>query len=363
LVNDAQRYRAVVEFVDNSSIDIYVNSDVADATGSPAGALPTPAADLRVGGYREVAPTTLSSATGGAVADWDATNISDLTGSLINTFPDRTGNRDATQSTAADKPTYMAEGLNGRPCALFDDTNAYMTFTGLDLSSSDFHIWWVVEPSEEVDDSTGVRTLLTETAITANYGFVGFGAASGTLSGETFVSVRVIGGSNPGLGDDGSGSTGRTYTGGEAYIGEFSLSGSTETYKVNGAGVTLTDFNGGLNSGTSTSLANMDAIGGRAGGESLNGKIGRLIIFNRQLSTTEATYIREQLSYQWGINLDGEIKSRGQSHVDELRIKSSALTSAARTAFVATGDFMQPVGTTKMVFRTRQDTEPLTSEQ
>ena len=59
--------------------------------------------------------------------DAEDTDSITLNGSTVSQWSDKSGNdRHATQSTAANQPTYSATGLNGKPSLLFDGTNDVM---------------------------------------------------------------------------------------------------------------------------------------------------------------------------------------------------------------------------------------------
>lgn len=61
----------------------------------------------------------------GLLARYEASKVGLSDGSLVATWPDSSGNgRDATQSTTAQKPTYVASGIGGFPCVSFNGTGS-----------------------------------------------------------------------------------------------------------------------------------------------------------------------------------------------------------------------------------------------
>ena len=118
----------------------------------------------------------------------------------ITTITDRSGQgNDATQATAAKKPTYETNEMKGRPVARYDGVDDYLAAahdTSLDMGTSDFTVWMVLRfdgnpPSRE--------DLLTQQTNDNNEGF--------TLYLSNAGRVRAIignGASNVGSANDGA---------------------------------------------------------------------------------------------------------------------------------------------------------------
>ncbi len=58
---------------------------------------------------------------------WVADDITDLSGALVNTWPDRSGNgRDLTHVADANRPTKVSEALGRHAAVVFDGTSSYL---------------------------------------------------------------------------------------------------------------------------------------------------------------------------------------------------------------------------------------------
>lgn len=73
----------------------------------------------------------------GAACVYDARYISGLANNdAVSTWSSRTGTNDATQGTAANRPTYKTNQFNGNPVVEFDGTNDRLEFNKLNASSA-----------------------------------------------------------------------------------------------------------------------------------------------------------------------------------------------------------------------------------
>jgi hypothetical protein len=92
--------------------------------------------------------------SGSPLGYWSADTITGLEdGDPVGTWPDQSGNgNDATQATAANKPTYKAAlvDFNNQPGVEFDYTDDYMVLTGMTAASGNYTFFWVCDPTHGV---------------------------------------------------------------------------------------------------------------------------------------------------------------------------------------------------------------------
>ena len=127
----------------------------------------------------------------GASNVYDARFISGLSDNdAVGTWTNRTGSDNATQATAANKPIYKTNQLNGNPVVQFDGSNDNLEF-GQQSGSQAWALCMVKRTSTNtyqgiygLDRTTGSQPLLgVSNHSDTNYGPVCFGNSSGSSAG------------------------------------------------------------------------------------------------------------------------------------------------------------------------------------
>jgi len=226
----------------------------------------------------------------------DATRINQANNTAVATWADQSGNGyDATQSTTAARPTYIASGLNGLPVVRFDGTDDNLALSGGALGmlrnvagATAFVV--VKYPANSTamfpfairTESTGPR--LQMLASSANK----FQTAGRRLQADTTITLT---------------STQSVTTNAVIQTAFADYQNTILRQFINGTidGENLSFQTSG---NTSNTDSNAISIGATAVPSfPLNGDIAEIIVYNRALNTSELAQVHRYLSRKWGIQL------------------------------------------------------------
>jgi hypothetical protein len=217
-------------------------------------------------------------------------------GTAVRIWADQSGNGyDATQSTTAARPTYIASGFNGLPVVRFDGTDDHLGFSGGALSllknvagatifvAVKYSATAVNAPSffaSRNSSSTSVRILIrTSTAPKYNM-------QATRLDADTAINMNSVQATN-------------------------TNSVVIQTAKADYQNQTLEQFINGTLDGSTTfatsgNTENADSLAiflGRVSATYLTGDIAEIIVYNRALNTSELAQVHRYLARKWGIAL------------------------------------------------------------
>lgn len=220
----------------------------------------------------EEVDTTLG--TTGTISTWNDIN------------PQASTQNSPTQGVTADKPRYIASGINGLPSINFDGVSDFMNFDGSALANNNYTVIAV----EQRRSATAPMYFIGGSGITLNTrfhaGYFTNTAPAFRQYSNDFDALGAVGG----------------YTSPIPRIHMFVFnSNSGKKYYLNGTDTTLTNTGGGV--ATNGLTSNAGAIIGKVGPENLhfNGDIGEIIIFNKTLNNLERTSIESYLESKWSI--------------------------------------------------------------
>lgn len=208
----------------------------------------------------------------------DASTIT-LNGSTVSQWRDKSGNaRHVAQATAANQPTYTANGLNGKPVLTFDGINDFLQATSFTVS----RIVSVMVVAST--NNTAQNQYLLDESNSATYGgglSIRF-ATTGSVRfwGQDVIAITDIAG---------------------VIQGAASIIGGVENNSVRNA------FLNGVSSpnsipGTSTRNALNPRIGhSNLLGGFLDGIISEIVLTDSALSTTDRQRLEGYLAWKWGL--------------------------------------------------------------
>lgn len=222
---------------------------------------------------------------GSDLAVWfDAADDSTITlnGTTVSLWKDKSGNgRDASQSTAANQPTYTANGISNKPVLTFDGANDYMVSAagsyGPNISIS--------AVASQTSGNDFRRLVNVGTADT--YGFFGTGGTAQTFFATFF-------------GD------GVTWNDTSANTPNISMIGNNSVIGVvNGANVATPYVDGtaqNTKNGAMTAATGL-IIGGdpNLSGQFWLGPVGEIVITNDALATSDRQKLEGYLAWKWGL--------------------------------------------------------------
>jgi len=232
-------------------------------------------------------------------------------GTAVRLWSDQSGNGyDATQSTTAARPTYIASGLNGLPVVRFDGTDDRLSIPSSTATfkflHSDVSTVFIVAKAGVVADPGVIYGFIHNGTGTQNIGFyIRYTDASPNND-------RI--GHNIYLGTVGQIVVSNNTSSGAFTANQFSF--LTVLSKPSDAVVeerSAISINGGVsakaNFSTNTPSTSDASIDLTIGGSStatvpfLNGDIAEIIVYNRALNTSELSQVHKYLSMKWGITL------------------------------------------------------------
>jgi len=232
----------------------------------------------------------------GLIAWYDTSNEANLSlvGSAITKFLDISGNNNSTddQGTAAARPTYTTNQINGLSCAVFD---------GGDYIASTSVIPALMNGSDKAVTVFCVSEQTT--AGTFGYQYIwGRSSSINPLCGLRYENTTVY----KVLKRDDAATlkepTGGTPVSGAPNISSMVINGTTVDLYINN---TLRITAGDIDVGTLTIDNFTIGASYRNAVASLwlNGKIGEMLIYNRALTSTEVTLVTRYLGNKWGITV------------------------------------------------------------
>ena len=220
----------------------------------------------------------------------DAADSSTITlnGSTVSQWNDKSGNaRHASQPTAANQPTYTANGLNGKPVVTFDGSNDFMTFQTAFGTVTEFNavIVWRTDASGvgnfdylyQIGDGSNALSLNAASPNAGVFNGNYYGLSSG-VSAVDFNTPAVF--------------NAATIT--SHRIG----AGTAHNFWVNGSARTVPAWLQSLNVDSSTS-----GLGRYINGNShfLQGYIAEIVFVNNTtLSTADRQLLEGYLAWKWG---------------------------------------------------------------
>jgi hypothetical protein len=226
-----------------------------------------------------------------------ADRINQANNTAVATWSDQSGNGyDATQSTTAARPTFIASGLNGLPVVRFDGTDDHLDFSGgafsLLRNVAGATIFVVVKYSSTTANFssfyastnnaiTSVRLQL-RTTTTPRYQIQG--RRLDAISAETISSTQATSTSSVII------QTARADY--QNTLMQQYINGALDGQK--------TDFQ------TAGNTSDTDSLGiflGRVSVTYLTGDIAEIIVYNRALNTSELSQVHRYLARKWGIAL------------------------------------------------------------
>lgn len=216
-------------------------------------------------------------ALGSSLALWlDAEDASKITlnGSTVSQWQDKSGNnRHATQSTAANQPTYTTNGLNGKPVVTFDGSSDFMNVTSFNQAVS-----LAIMGSGGTITSplvSGAAPSNFAPAWNANADLVAYRAQS-----TSTISNVTLGGLSTNFA-----------------IGFVSVNISAGSVGISGNGAALTAFPQSLNTADTT----INTIGRDYGGvdQFSNGSIAELIVASTVLNLADRQRLEGYLAWKW----------------------------------------------------------------
>ena len=216
----------------------------------------------------------------------DASSIT-LNGSTVSQWDDKSGNdRNVSQATAANQPTYLATGFNSLPTIDFDGSGDFLKNASYEPTSASLTCFIVY--SLDVIGGTFILVQKTGGLFEINGGF------GGSYTNITFTGA---GPDNPSQGFDDANPTGTNRIIGIQYDGN---------------GNAPSDFSARLD-GVAQSIVNSAALGYQSETgftighrpvqniSSFNGKISELIYTENQLSLLDQQKLEGYLAHKWGL--------------------------------------------------------------
>ncbi len=225
----------------------------------------------------------------GLVAWYAADAIALNDGDPVGTWEDSSvNNNDATQATAANKPTYKTNILNGLPVVRFDGTNDYLAANGLGTLISGA-------------DKPFTVVILFRAASGADV--YSWGNSGNTVP---FLTMRISSDKPTSWKRDDAGSgTQKIPTDGASTtyrIVSHRHTGTAVSLYVNGVATSVLATADDLGT-TTTNIFTLGAFGRTTFSGFMNGDIAEAIIYNRALTDSERRQLERYLGAKWGISV------------------------------------------------------------
>jgi len=203
----------------------------------------------------------------------DDTTFSYSSGTLVSQWRDKSGlNNHANQSTAANQSSRNSN-TNSRKTVSFDGTNDYLDGTNILTLANGYTLFTIIKSS-----ATGERDIITSTP----------------FAGSTDIYLYQQGSSGK------FGNWPTVFTSNAISLNTWYSLSTT----VSSAGSETLYLNGSSQTSSSRTVTNTKGykIGSNSSaGEYWNGEIAEIIIFNKQLTTTERKQVHSYLGQKWGI--------------------------------------------------------------
>ena len=204
----------------------------------------------------------------------DDSSFSYSSGTLVSQWRDKSGlNNHANQSTAANQPTRNSS-TNSRKTVTFDGTNDFLDGTSTLALANGYTAFTIVKSS-----ATGERDILTSSPF--------------ALSADIYLYQRAS--------DGRLGNWPTVYTSNVISLSTWYLL----SVAVSSAGSETLYLNGSSQTSSSRSITNTRGYrvaANSSGSEYWSGEIAEIIVFNRQLTTTELNLVHTYLGQKWGIS-------------------------------------------------------------
>jgi hypothetical protein len=227
----------------------------------------------------------------------DATRINQANNTAVSTWADQSGNGyDATQSTTAARPTYIASGLNGLPVVRFDGTDDQMALGASALGMLrnvggatifvvvKYSVGLITSPSLFFSTNISSASLRLETRqdLNSKLGTRGRRLDADSVQGVTSVQTT---------------STSSVII----HAAKVDYQNTLLQQFINGAldGQLTTYHTSGNTSDTNSNNIKV----GTNNNSFLNGDIAEIIVYNRDLNTSELAQVHRYLARKWGIAL------------------------------------------------------------
>ena len=237
---------------------------------------------LGVSLWRNNARVWTPAALGSDLALWlDAADSSTITlnGSTVSQWSDKSNNaRHATQGTAANQPTYTANGLNGKPVLTFDGSSHFLSIGALTGSrivsvlavaatNNTSQDGYVLDESGSASTGGGLSIRFTSTGAVRFWGQVAVGGADAT--GVVQGAASIIGGVE---------------------------SATAQNSYLNGVASNTATPSGGSRSALNGRIGHSQLLGGF-----LNGNIAEIILANSALSTENRQRLEGYYAWKWAL--------------------------------------------------------------
>ena len=204
----------------------------------------------------------------------DDSSFSYSSGTLVSQWRDKSGlNNHANQSTAANQPTRNSS-TNSRKTVTFDGTNDFLDGTSTLALANGYTAFTIVKSS-----ATGERDILTSSPF--------------ALSADIYLYQRAS--------DGRLGNWPTVYTSSVISLSTWYLL----SVAVSSAGSETLYLNGSSQTSSSRSITNTRGYrvaANSSGSEYWSGEIAEIIVFNRQLTTTELKLVHTYVGQKWGIS-------------------------------------------------------------
>ena len=206
-------------------------------------------------------------------------------GETVATWDDAAGTNDATQETAANKPTFESDEINGYPIVSFDSSNDFLSFSTASVKNSSYTLYAV---GLRTDSSSSYA--VGSPGGTANQDLhFGYSTNTQVRFGQwtNDLNVTVSAHNSPALTPF-------------LLFGEFDSS----------VGHSVTEFRNGLKteaSNTNTVVLSGDKAGylGRVSSNYYGGDLAEVVMYSRALSDSDEEKVQSYLALKYGISLKG----------------------------------------------------------
>jgi hypothetical protein len=216
--------------------------------------------------------------------DGDDTGTITLNGSTVSQWNDKSGNlRNVSQATATSQPTYLTNGLNGKPVLTFDGGDSLAN--NIDsFYTSDISFFTVARTTS----TTTLQSVISKNGASNREWYFGVDATN-----KIFQITNDIGSSSSG--DRKASSTGNAGT--NYGIWATSKSGTNVTVSLDGTTNSVTLASGTVFNGTS----GIQIGNGGATTSPFNGGMAEIVVIASSVSDTDRQKLEGYLAHKWGL--------------------------------------------------------------
>ena len=239
--------------------------------------------------FRTFTPENLTGMTIYLKADAGIT----LNGSNVSAWADQSGNNYiAQQSTSSKQPLINLNAANGKPSVKFDGVDDFLDLnTSFDLLN--FSIVFILRPNQTIKSNTASQTILCTSSAKSVNCMVSIANIMGAISGEilsycSFGSTNLV-------------SYIKDTVSKHIDIITSNLSNANFTTSLNNSPCSTYSYSsGGLNASIGRSLQQIQRIGAQYDNSTTyNGEIFEIIIYNREITSTEKALINQYASAKY----------------------------------------------------------------